>query len=491
MTRPAYFMLIFPLFVWGFSVDYYGNVDWSHDRYFLTVADKDTPPGWRRDERLSLNDGKESISPRGIADASYRIHAVWKDNRRLHGRDEIHYRVRIDTLWDTLVCISNLDTAHNSPWIAVDSKNNIHVVFLRWFGVPYAYYDVGYRKYNAETGIWEPEERVTYFDSISLSGRPKILCDANDILFAFWLKDRENPPTIWYATNSGSGWSQKMRVTDTTDSPNGYFGVTVAPENLIHCVWQDYRTGNAEIYHKFYQNGIWTQSKPVTANGFTSVYPRISPDSSSDIHLVYGGGTSLNEKIHYLVWDAQTHLWGPETAFPSQMALPHVDIAVDRKSDDVHLVFHEAIGGNIEIVYKYYDAQTGEWKPNQQLTFNYPGLRLDPQIALDPGGYVHLLWWDERDQTGEEEIYYKTNRLAPEVTEGDVSTIPIGTFYPNPFTGQVYFGITPETIVDVNGRVVKRLDKPFWDGRDNSGKECRAGIYYAIGNRRLKIVKIR
>jgi hypothetical protein len=478
------------------TVDSFGNIDVSlNPSDFITLTSPDTPPGWTVDELLSLNDVKESISPRGVSDSQGKIQLVWKDNRRLLGHDEIHYRVRTDTTWSSFIAVSNLDTSHNSPWVAVDGKNNVHVVFLRWFGAPFAYYDVGYRKYSDSLTLWEPEERITLNDSIGLAGRPKVLCDTNNVVYAFWLDDNEVPQRIWYASNNGTGWIAKMAVTDSTDDPRGFYGVGISPDNTIHLVWQDYRSGLPELYHRYYQGSSWTSSDTVTTNGFASVYPRLSADSLNNMHLVYGGGTSLNEKIHYLVWDSFTQTWGSETKFPSQMGVPHVDIAVSPLNSDVHLTFHESISSNIEIMYKHYDAQLNQWEPNVRLTFNYPDIRLDPQITLDPNDYVHLVWWDQRDGTGQEEIYYKTNKVPTGIEETDM--IPKGDFrlkvYPNPFhfSTMIRYQI-PSTnqvnlsIYNITGRLVQTLvDETqkagvyqiHWDSRaPESG--VRSGIYF-------------
>lgn len=501
-------LIIFSVvFVWG-DVDQFGNIDIEIDPEISNLTCPiDTPAGWRDDELLSLNDAKESITPRGIADALGRIHVVWKDNRRLHGRDEIHYRVRIDTTWNSLFAVSNLDTSHNSPWLAVDKKNNVHIVFLRWFGAPGARYDLGYRKYNDSLGVWEDEEKVTQSDSIGLAGRPKVLCDTNDIVYAFWLNENNIPKTIWFVTNDGTGWSAKMPVTDLNDAPNGYYGVAVAPDNRIHCVFQDYRSGIPELYHRYYQNSTWSPSQPITNNGFASVYPRLAADTLSNIHLVYGGGQSLTEKIHYLMWNSAGQTWGPETVFPSQMAMPHVDIAVSQLNSDIHLTFHESISGHIEIMYKYYDAQAGQWEPNVQLTFNYPDIRLDPQICLNPSDFVQLFWWDQRDGTGQEEIYYKTNHVIPGIweTHDNNDTKPLISAIPNPFSRKtgVSFNIGQRVkgqelkIYDVTGKLVKEFllltaYSPglalrsgagllpitiFWSGKDNQGIDCPPGVY--------------
>lgn len=468
---------------------------------------------WQEPLRLSVNDGNESISPRLVADGSGRIHTVWKDN--WHSHNEILYRSGGETAWDEIETISDPDTSHNSPWIAADSDRNLHTVFLRWTGIPWGDYDIGYRKYDYDLGMWEAEERLTYQDAIGSSGRPKVLCDAGDVVYVFWLYD-DAPRAIWHMCNDGSGWTAKETVTAPTDSPNGYFGTAVSPDNTIHCVWQDYRSGTAELYHRYLRDGSWSASTAVTNNGIASVYPRLAADALSNIYLVYGGGASLDEKIHVLVWDAATETWGPETVFPSQMAMPHVDIAVDQSNGDVHLTFHEWVISNTEIMYKHYDASSGAWEETVQLTSGNPHTRLDPQICLDPSGYAHIVWWDERDGTGQEEIYYTTNRAGAGIGEsfagvGDQLRLIVG---PNPFTGATEIlvatgesyglteipitagqhsgladrGVTDDLgIYDIDGRLVTSLGFPqgapyrpatvLWNGRDRYGRECPAGVY--------------
>ena len=121
------------------AVDRNGNTDWSFE---WSAVPGDSPVGWTDDTLLSLDDTKESIDPHVAIDAQERLHVVWKDNRRLNGRDEIHYRMRDESGWSELFCVSNLDTSSNSPDVAVSANGDVHVCFQRWYGMPYAVYDL-------------------------------------------------------------------------------------------------------------------------------------------------------------------------------------------------------------------------------------------------------------------------------------------------------------------------------------------------------------
>ncbi|MCK4305343.1 MAG: hypothetical protein KAY24_13985, partial [Candidatus Eisenbacteria sp.] len=215
--------------------DAYGSTHYETtpqvEGYALTSYAK---AAWQEEVRLSCNDARESINPRLVSDPTGVIHVVWKDN--WHAHNEILHRSGGGTSWNEIQTISDPDTSHNSPWIAIDSDRNLHVVFLRWTGIPWGDYDIGYRKYNHALGMWELEERLTNFEAIGHSGRPKVLCDTSGTVHIFWLYD-DPPRAIWYMYNDGSGWTAKETVTDPADSPNGYFGTTVGPDNTIHCVW--------------------------------------------------------------------------------------------------------------------------------------------------------------------------------------------------------------------------------------------------------------
>ena len=67
--------------------------------------------------------------------------------------------------------------------------------------------------------------------------------------------------------------------------------------------------------------------------------------------------------------------------------------------------------------------------------------------------------------------------------------------YPNPFLYQTkIYGRTDEAeIYDISGRLIRRIDNGIWDGKDISGKEIEAGIYFikAKGCQPVKVVKLK
>ncbi|GAI72230.1 unnamed protein product, partial [marine sediment metagenome] len=253
---------------------------------------------------------------------------------------------------------------------------------------------MSYKRYDFLSATWSQEYVITEDDSLGLSARPKVVTDSNLNVYVFWLDERDTPLTIWYKVNDGTGWTADIRLTDLTASPNGYFGVTVSPNDYVHVCWQDYRSGTPEIYYKFFDGSSWSVEEAVTNNGFMSVYPRMAPDDSNNIHLFYGG----NAHLYYLMWDAQTQTWGNGMDFQTAFALPHADITVDLTTGDRHVVFAEYIGYSV-IFYKKYDSSTGTWETDLQLTFTTDG-SYKPQVATDMNNLVYITWYDYRCGTG-------------------------------------------------------------------------------------------
>ncbi|HEX7877968.1 MAG TPA: hypothetical protein VF720_01085, partial [Candidatus Eisenbacteria bacterium] len=76
---------------------------------------------------------------------------------------------------------------------------------------------------------------------------------------------------------------------------------------------------------------------------------------------------------------------------------------------------------------------------------------------------------------------------------------PLVAARPNPFHagGTTRFdGMESErtiTIYDTQGRLVRKLDRPEWDGVDSSGRPVRAGRYFAVASsgRRVGVVVTR
>ncbi len=431
----------------------------------------DSPPGWTPDTLLSINDVKESRVPQMAIDSRGWLHAVWKDNRRLQGRDEVHYRCKDSTGWSEIFSVGNLDTVHNWPDVSTDSRNNVHVVFLRWYGVPYAYYDLGYRRRDGTTGNWDPEERLTVDDSLGFSTYPQTVV-VSDSVFAFWQKERSSPAEIWYVYNKGTGWSPKQAVVTGDCRPAGYYDVLATNDGWIHIAWQDQRTGENQLWHRYHNGDSWSTPELVTSHGYACTQPNMAHDSAGNVHLAYnGGGPSV--RIHYRIWDRATGVWGPVTHFYSWSASPQPKAGVNLETGERHLT-HVGYSTGWCLCYRRYDPVQQIWTDSTQLTFEY--VNTGPaEPVLDADGYVHLVFWDQRFGS-QEEIFYKTNRVITGVSEQRVEQLPSGMLvFPNVTAGRLrLFGKEPVVLFNIDGRKMAELQPGA-----NDLRHVPAGVYFA------------
>jgi hypothetical protein len=205
-------------------------------------------------------------------------------------------------------------------------------------------------------------------------------------------------------------WSANQRLTWTSgvsQDPD----VAVDSSGNIHVVWHDNTPGNYEIYYKKSTDGgaTWTAATRLTWNSGNSVCPAIVVGSSGKVHVVWCDDTPGNYDIYY-----KKSTDGGTTWLPSQRLTwssgdsYNPDICVD-PNGWVHVVYHDNTSGNNEIYYlKNYEGHGGgtNWLASKRLTWNL-GDSSFPVVAADSFGQIHLVWND--DKSGNLEIYYKSS----------------------------------------------------------------------------------
>ena len=141
------------------------------------------------------------------------------------------------------------------------------------------------------------------------------------------------------------------------------------------------------------------------AGSYTSTTNAWCIASSGDaLHVVWYDDRDLNWEIYYkrstdggLSWEADTRL----TTNASNSRLPSVAVS----GSTLHVVWYDERVGNWEIYYKRSTDGGSSWGPDTRLT-NDPFASFYPSVAVS-GSVVHVVWHDQRDNSGIDEIYYK------------------------------------------------------------------------------------
>lgn len=182
-----------------------------------------------------------------------------------------------------------------SPAIAVDSTNNIYII---WNSETPGNYEI-YRLKSTNGGTNWTRKRLTW-TSVNSYGAD-VAIDSNDNINVVWYEENIGNDQIYHkrSTNGGSTWTTK-RLTWTP----GYSGaqeIAIDSNDRIHVVWEDRTPGNYEIYYKRSTNGWanWGSVKRLTWNSSDSSSPKVGIDSSNNIHVVWHEEVSTVGDIYY------------------------------------------------------------------------------------------------------------------------------------------------------------------------------------------------
>jgi hypothetical protein len=171
---------------------------------------------------------------------------VWQDNTP--GHDEVYYKRSTDggSTWSASQRLTWSSTSSAYPEVGVDSWDWLHVV---WQGSASGNTEALYRKSTNGGTTWTASRRLSWTSGVSFT--PMIAVDSSDNLHVVWSDDTPGNFEIYYkkSTDGGENWTANERLTWTSDYS---WNPAVAVDALgdVHVVWEDTTPGNWEIYYK-------------------------------------------------------------------------------------------------------------------------------------------------------------------------------------------------------------------------------------------------
>jgi hypothetical protein len=297
-------------------------------------------------KRLTWNSGTSSY-PSITIDTSNRIHVVWQDNSS--GSSEIHYKKSTNggTSW-TGKKLTHGSTGCGSmiPAIAIDTNDYIRVV---WYSDTSGNMEIYFSKSKNGGSTWNTKQ-ITW--NAGQSRTPVIATNSNNNIYVAWYDDSPGNYEIYMkkSTNGGNTWTTQRLTWNSGSSSSP--SVATDPNNFIHIVWQDYSSGNWEIYHTKSTNGgtSWA-AKRLTWNPDESEWPEVATDSNNNIHVVWDDETPGNNEVFYkrstnggMNWTMKRLTWtSGSSEFPT--------IICD-SMNKIYATWHDNTPGNKEIYYK-------------------------------------------------------------------------------------------------------------------------------------------
>jgi len=337
------------------AVDTWGNlhVIWEDDAtgnaeiYFKKSADGGNT--WTASQRLTWNSGK-SRRPAIAVDTWGNPHLVWYDDTP--GNYEIYYKNSTDggATWSASQRITRTAGVSQAPAIAVDTWGNLHVL---WYDYTPGNYEIFYSKSTDGGATWPAGQRITW--TSGWSGLPDIAVDSSNNIHVVWSDETPGNAEIYYkkSTDGGVTWSISQRLTwnsGISEVP----AIAVNPSGDLHALWWDNTPGNAEIFYKKSTDGggAWTLSKRLTWSSGDSQVPAIAIDPSGGLHALWWDNTPGNAEIFYSKSTDGGATWTPGKRLTwSSGGSYGPAIAVDYSSK-LHVVWQDDTPGDYEIYYK-------------------------------------------------------------------------------------------------------------------------------------------
>jgi hypothetical protein len=363
--------------------------DWkyNYDNVILTLK---VPANWLKDKERGY---PVVVDPTVVASTGGAFPTSENNNRKIaRDANENLYAVYIkdvSTIFQVFVARSqdngktwyeiqatNSVTSCNDPGIAMDSENNIHIVFTNNSHIWYNQYD-GYS--------WGGAMRI----SAGAGGvYPSLAIDRDNNIFALWERNDGSYLQIYYNRFNDATGSWQGENVISTGSYHSYFpSIAIDNNNTPHLVWYRNTASGMQIHYSKYVAGTWTGQIQITST-LTNWHPSIATTSDGNLHVVMDRSTTPTH-IYYMEFNTTTQTWSGEIPLSTSgntHQYPSVTVDAD---DNVYAFWHDntftisyrsrikGSWGSVQIAavgssYKY---------PNTRFAcFNSPKLGLSSQI---------------------------------------------------------------------------------------------------------------
>jgi RHS repeat-associated protein len=334
---------------------------------------------------------------------------IWDDARTGNADIEFAKRDGVTGVWGTNVKV-NTDAGtliQQNPAIAMDSSNNAYAVWQdERNGAGKA--DIYYSKRTNSTGNWlTPNVKVS--DDPGASGgavqrNPRIAGTAAGAETAVWVDLRSSQNNIYASTLTagGSTWAANKKVTDNTAAVKDFPDVVVDSAGVSYAVWQDSRSGNADIYFSTLAAGgsAWAANVKISDDPGTAAQtkPRIGIDSAGNLTVVWLDARTTPTRVRAArkpsggAWSASIEI-SPSPANAQSLALAlRADGYAWTTWGDIR-----AGASNSDIWASRYDPYLNTWSTPQRLDDD-PGntaAQLGPAVAFSASETM-LAWRDNR-----------------------------------------------------------------------------------------------
>ena len=274
---------------------------------------------------------------------------------------------------------------------------------------------------NREGGLTQPSAAKSLVRSISWGASVKVNTDTGSALqdnpacalgpdgtaYCVWEDSRSGNADIEFAQrNPSTGvWSGEMKLnTDTGSKAQTTPAIAVDGAGNLYVVWADERntvsTANTDVYFTKRSGSTWSANTMLNADATTSVQsqPRIGVSSAGIAVAVWLDLRSSQKNIYSARLPAGSSTWSANYKVTSNTAAtkgrPDVAVATDGTA---HAVWEDATSGNADIDYATLASGGTTWSTNAKISDDATsGAESFPRIGLTLANAPLVAWIDGR-----------------------------------------------------------------------------------------------
>jgi len=316
--------------------------------------------------------------------------------------------------WSPVTLIEDWDYLAGNPDIKVDSKGHIYIVYTAQFeGSPTQLY----MRKSTDSGIsWSDPARIAWTQKGSQW--PRILIDSKDgahVLFQDLPANPGGPDSDSYAdfchvksSDGGTTWSAATVI----DSGIYCWTIDAAIDQLDNIyLFACYAANHNQLPWQSYcltsRNGGLTWDLTPIGGGN---YPSGAVDADGTVHVVYNRDIGNDQsEIEYSRSLDQGRTFSPEQPLTVKLSRQNwnpdwVELACH--NGKLYVAYQDSSPGNLEIQMLTSPNRGKTWLKPERLTYT-PTPSLQPSLAFDPFGGLHLIWNEITTASFFSELYYK------------------------------------------------------------------------------------
>jgi ribosomal protein L31/acyl carrier protein len=373
---------------------------------------------WTDTEVLSTVSTQTSDWPEIVTDSVGNLHVVWHDQTNYLSsgtdRDIFYQRWEVSSSsWTTTEVISEGDFQSMFPDIAVDSANNVHVVWEENSQV------ILYKKWTASTQSWSIISTIST-ESLAVTTNPAIEIDSSSNIHVVWhdesdILSADTDADVFYKiwNETKQAWSSSQVVSTESDDQSYIPELAIDSLGNVHVVWNDLSTysGSGIDYDIFYKyldatTKIWQPAVVISnISADFSLNPDIAVDSLDNVHIVWEenepfDGAEMDSDIFYIMYNKDLSSWtSPESisdVVNQASWMPSIDIDFD---DNVHVAWEDATDMNgadteLDIFYRMFSSNRDTWSRIDVISTDSTTSARFASVAVGRYGSLNIVWKD-------------------------------------------------------------------------------------------------